>query len=98
MMRMSAKQIDHKPRVYLWDAEANEIELIYLPITKGVVSREHIEQTEQRDERIEAFVARLAGKDDDAAGLDFEENLRQAISVAKPNKRTEELIWQAVQG
>jgi DNA repair exonuclease SbcCD nuclease subunit len=95
MMRMKADQANHEPRVYLWDAEANEVEPVYLPITLGVISREHIEKEEARDERITAFVERLAD-DGEEADLDYKENMRRALAREKPHKRTEELVWQAM--
>ena len=96
MMRMTAAQADHRPRVYLWDATANMVEPAYLPITEGVVSREHIDERADRDERIEAFVARLTEEQDDV-GLDFVENLERTIAGCQPElgARTEELVWEA---
>ena len=61
MMRMKADQIDHRPRVYLWYADTNEVEPVYLPIELGVVSREHLEKQEKKNERMEAWVESLEG-------------------------------------
>lgn len=50
---------DHRPVVYLWYAEDNRIETVYVPIEEGVISKEHIDTPKERDERIVAFVERL---------------------------------------
>jgi DNA repair exonuclease SbcCD nuclease subunit len=56
IMRMSANQIDFKPRVYLWYAETNEVEAVYLPIEKDVFDTSHLTENKERDTRIESFV------------------------------------------
>ena len=55
--RMEASQENHKPRVYLWYAETNTVEPVYIPIESGVISREHLETKEERDIRINAFIS-----------------------------------------
>lgn len=75
LTRQTADQANHKPRVYLWYAETNTVEPIYLPIEEGVISREHIERKQDRDKRIEAFVERL--NEDWEADISFERNLDQ---------------------
>jgi DNA repair exonuclease SbcCD nuclease subunit len=94
MMRMSADQIDHKPCVYLWYAEDNHIEPVYLPIKQGVISREHIEKKEDRDKKIDAFVNHL--KDDYEVGLSFEKNLEEYFRKHRTKKPVEELVWEAI--
>jgi DNA repair exonuclease SbcCD nuclease subunit len=73
MMRMDADQEEHKPCVFLWYAETNEIKRVYIPIEQGVISREHIELKKNRDNRIDAFVTRLDSEW--KAALSFEDNL-----------------------
>ena len=87
LTRQTAAQIDYQPRVALWYAEDNSIEWINLPMQEGVISREHIERKEERDNRIDAFVNRLDG--DWKAEMSFEENLEnffQANNVREPIK------------
>ncbi len=76
MTRQDADQLNHRPRVYLWYAETNTVEPVYLPIAPGneVISREHIQIKEQRNERIDAFVSTL--NTDWQASMSFEENLK----------------------
>lgn len=96
IMRMSADQADFKPRVYLWDAEANCVEPVFLPIEKGVVSRDHLDRAQERDERIESFVARLQGQW--KAGLSFEENLTRFFETNEVPEVIKQLIYEAMEG
>ena len=94
LMRMTADQIDHKPRVYLWHAESNEVTPEFLPIAGGVISREHIKRVEERDERMEAFVSKLGEQSE--IGLSFEDNLKRFLDENNVNEITEKIIWGAV--
>jgi len=95
LTRQTATQIDYKPKVYLWYAKDNTVEPYYLPIDEDVVSREHLDRTEERDERIQAFVDRLDGEWD--AGLTFEENLEKAIKANKIPEVVSEIIYKAIE-
>lgn len=75
LMRMDADQINHRPRVYLWYAETNEIQVVYIPIVEDVISREHIDIKKDRDSRIEAFISKL--DNNWKAKMSFEENLEE---------------------
>ncbi len=90
MMRTTAAQIKHKPRVYLWYADTNTVEPVYLPIKKRVVSREHIEIKEKRDNRIDAFISRL--DKDWEIEFSFEINLKKFNQKNKVNKKIIKLI------
>lgn len=78
MMRMTAKQEDHEPCVFLWYADDNSVERIVLPHEKGVISREHIDQKQERDDRIAAWVERI-GQGDIELELGFKENVERHI-------------------
>ena len=93
--RQSADQIDFKPRVFLWYAETNTVEPVYLPFTEGAISREHIDVIEQRDARIDAFISKLNSEWD--VSLSFEDNIEafcQANNVREPIK---EIIYKALE-
>jgi len=94
MMRSTADQADHKPRVYLWYAEDNHVEAVFLPIEEGVVSREHIEVVEQREGRMSAFVERL--NTDVEIGLSFERNMERHLAANRMRTRTKEIIEEAM--
>ena len=95
MMRTTAKQIDHRPRVYLYYAESNTVKPVYLPIEKDVISREHIEVKEQRDERIDAFISKLDG--DWEAAMSFEDNLKVFFKANKISENIQSIIYKAIE-
>ena len=75
LMRQKADQVDHRPRVYLWYAETNQVTPVFIPIEADVITREHIEEERARDDRITSFISRL--NTDCTIGTTFEENLEQ---------------------
>ena len=94
MMRTTADQIDHKPRVYLWDGE--RVEPVYLPIAKDVISREHIDIGKDRDHRIGAYVDRLNTRYE--IGLDFKKNMVDHFKANRTRKEIKERVWGAMEG
>ena len=94
LTRQSASQAQHKPRVYLWYADTNKAVPVYLPIKADVISREHIEKTEERDARIDAFISQLDG--DWEIALSFEENLKQFEKRNKIKPPVMEIIYKAI--
>ena len=89
-MRTTAAQIDHKPCVFLWRASDNEIEQVFLPIEKNVISREHIDLENEKDERIESFVSRL--KDNVEITLSFKSNLDRFVNKNKVREGIQNII------
>jgi len=90
MMRSSTQQKNYNPTFYLWDAETNEIEVMYYPIANNVISIEHVERGKKRTERINAFVESL--NDDYDIELSFEKNLDKYFESNKTRKPVENLI------
>ena len=98
LMRMDASQIDYEPCVWLWFAETNEVEPVYAPIEKNVISREHLDKKRDKDKRLEAYVEKLDGDYD--ISRKFGDNLeaffsKNEIPVAVRdivNECTEEVI------
>lgn len=91
LMRTTADQADYEPHVFLWFAETNEIEAVPVPIEKGVISREHIDVIDRKDERINAFVSKLSGEME--VGLSFENNLEEFFRTNKIRNQVESLVW-----
>lgn len=94
LMRTTASQESHRPRVYLWWAETNEIEAVYLPIEDGVISREHIDMAEERSDRMDAFVARV--RDDVEIALSYEDNVENYLKRFRTEKPVVTKIWEHV--
>jgi len=95
LMRMDADQIDFKPRVYLWYADTNTVTPVYLPIEEGVVSRDHIDRVEQRNNRIDAFISKLDG--DWKAGTSFEQNLEEFKKKNQVRDKIMDIIYKAIE-
>lgn len=94
LMRSTSDQADHEPRVYLWYAEDNHVEPVFVPIEKGVVSRDHIDVVEHREERMTAFVSRL--NQDVEIGLSFERNMERYLAANRLRTRTREILEKVV--
>jgi|2_EtaG_2_1085320.scaffolds.fasta_scaffold03272_8 DNA repair exonuclease SbcCD nuclease subunit len=94
LMRMTANQIEHKPSVYLWYAEDNSIERIYLPIEENVVSRQHIAEGQQRNERIEAYINRL--KETEELGLSYESNMKEFFKTNRTRRKIMLKVWESM--
>jgi len=95
LMRQSADQIDHLPRVYLYYASDNTVTACYLPISSGVVSREHISKNEERSERIDAFISKLDGEWQ--AGMSFEANLEEFFKTNRVRDSVKAIIYKAIE-
>lgn len=95
MMRNKADQINYKPAVWLYYAETNEVEPVYLPIEEGVISREHIEIKNQRNERIDAFVDKL--KTDFKLTMNFKQNLIRFFNNNKTKKKVKKIILKHIE-
>jgi len=94
MMRMAADQEDYEPCVFLWYAETNEVERVVLPHEKGVVSRNHIEAHENRDDsRYQAFIK---GLQEDAPQISFRANLEDFFRQHTTTKKIKEMIWESL--
>jgi len=95
LTRQAADFANYEPRVYLWFADTNTVEPFYLDIEEGVVSREHLENKEAKDKRIEAFISRLS--DDWEVSASFEDNLETFLKTNKVRKEVKELIYKAIE-
>jgi len=95
LTRQTAKQIDFKPSVYLYFAENNTVERVFIPIEENVISREHLEITEAKDARIDAFISTL--NEDWQIGLSFTENLKKFQQKNKVKKPIMEIIYKAIE-
>ena len=95
MMRTSADQESHRPRVYLWYSETNDIEAIYLPIKQGVISRSHVGVAKERESRNKAFIERV--NSDIEIDLSYEKNLENYFNKYRTQKRIVEKTWEAVE-
>lgn len=96
MVRLKADQINHRPRVYLWYSEENKVRRVYLPIEKGVVSREHIEEKEIRNKRIDKYLDRL--KTGYKVSSSYESNLEKHFTINKTEVKVKERVLGSFNG
>ena len=90
MLRNNADQINYRPAVWLYYAETNTVEPVYLPIKEGVISREHIEIKNERNERIDAFIAKV--KTDFKLTMNFKENVIRFFDKNKTKNKVKNII------
>ncbi|MCK9431114.1 MAG: metallophosphoesterase family protein [Candidatus Omnitrophica bacterium] len=95
LMRQSAAQIDFKPSVFLWYAKTNTVEQVFIPIEKNVISREHIDIKEKRNNRIDAFISGL--NTDWKSNISFQANLLKFYDKNKTKKVVKELIQKFIE-
>jgi DNA repair exonuclease SbcCD nuclease subunit len=95
LMRMDADQVEHKPRVYLWYAETNTVEVVYIPIKNNVISREHLNIVELRNKRIDAYVSRLNNKWE--VTMSYEKNLEVFEKENNVDKSTMDIIYRSLE-
>ena len=92
MMRMTADQADYQPWCYLYHAEDNEVTPIKYPIKKEVHNRDYIDQKNDRDERIAAYIERM--NHDWKISLSFPNNLQAFFAENDTPTKVREIIWQ----
>jgi predicted phosphodiesterase len=95
LIRSTAAQIDHRPSLFLWYAESNTVEQVFIPIEKDVINRDHLDVVSERDERIEAFISRL--KHDVEIGFSFQGNVSAFLKKNKIKAGVQDIIWEAMQ-
>lgn len=94
LSRQTADQADHKPRIYLWYAEDNHVEPVFVPIKENVINRSHINHQNEREERISAFVSRI--KRDAEVSLSFVDNIHQALAQNRIRTGVKKLVLEAI--
>lgn len=92
LMRSRIDQIEHKPRVYIFDTKKRTFEEIFIPITpwKKVFDLEKKKKKEEMDEQIKTFVSNLAKHKD--VGLSFVDNLHGYLKRNKVDSAIQNII------
>jgi len=92
MMRISADKADYKPRCYLYFSDDNSVEAVFFPIESNVHDTSYIDQVKERNERLEAYIARMNMEWE--SGLSFQGNLEMFFKRNKTPKKVRELIYE----
>jgi DNA repair exonuclease SbcCD nuclease subunit len=97
LTRQDADQISFQPKVYLYYAETNEVEAVDVPIDKGVITREHIDKVQERDDRIDAFISRLKIERDEKMSVSFEAFMRKFFDNNRVRRDIKNIIYKAME-
>jgi DNA repair exonuclease SbcCD nuclease subunit len=95
MMRMSADQVDHRPRVYLWDAQNNAVDAVYFDVQPGVVSRDHLEKIGGENSHLSAYISRL--ESNSVGTIDFKANLEAFLRKNKVEEPVKTAIYESME-
>jgi predicted phosphodiesterase len=74
LLRLTTKQKDYKPRVFLYDTSDKSLTPIDVPIAEDVISLDHLSNEPTTD-----FTAYIESLDSERVTIDFEENLKSII-------------------
>jgi DNA repair exonuclease SbcCD nuclease subunit len=96
LMRNDADQIDFKPSVFLWFADTNTVERVYVPIEEGVINRDYIDIKKAKETRLDAFVEKLG--EQVVSGINFHDNLEAAVSDELIAKGVRDKVWNYYEG
>ena len=94
LTRQAADYADHSPRVFVWRPQTGGM-WVDVPHNKDVVSREHIDKKEQKEEELNAFVETLQNVDD--VSLSFEDNVEKVIQETQPEKPVVNKVKEAME-
>lgn len=94
MMRTRADQVKYKPAVWLYYADTNSVEKVYLHIHKNVISREHIESKAAKESRIDSFIERI--NVEIAEGLSLDANFAKVYKENSIKKKIRNIITKAL--
>lgn len=96
LTRQSASQVDYKPAVWLLMRDTLEPIPMYLPIKEEYCVRDHLQASEDKEQRISAFVESLS--DEIEVSLSFEKTVEELLSKNEVKTETKEIIEEAVYG
>lgn len=82
----------HKPCVFFWSEELMKLTRHVLQYDRDVIQKEHLEQEEQKQNRIDAYIEHLQNVDIETT-VDFEENIKQFLLSNKVSDRVKNLVY-----
>jgi len=94
LLRLTKKQVDFKPRIYVYDTLTKDVEIVYLPIDKDVWVLDALMGNDEKDDKIEAFISGL--KTDFNMSIDFKANLRRFFKKNAVDEAVQNKIWQVL--
>lgn len=95
LKRDNADQMEHIPYVYTYDSQTKKVDRIEVPIDKGILTKDHIEKEQERNERLENLSEKFKEVRD--VTLDFNQNLLNFFKMNKINEDVQSRIMEWVQ-
>ena len=94
MMRKTADQFDHKPCFFIYDRKTKKLEQVFFPIesAKKVMTREHLEKQEAKDQRFENFIKHV--RDGYEITFSLDKNFENYFKKNKTRKSVKEIIME----
>ena len=86
----TASELEHKPRAVLLNDDST-VESLYFNTDEVEISRDHVEQANERNDRLNAFIDTLS--EDIDMGLCFENNLKKYIDKNNIDKQITDKIY-----
>jgi len=93
LTRQDASYINHKPRVWVWNAISNKITPYFLKYDEGAVDPT-VNKTKERDIMIKSFISRIS--EEWELSMSFEKNLERFFSKHKTGKSVMKLIYKSL--
>lgn len=94
LTRQRASEENYIPSVWFYYSDTNSVKRVPLKYEKYVITREHLEEVKERDDRLAAFISKLDGNQEISAN--FETNLHNFLSTNKVSKKIKDIIYQAI--
>jgi len=96
MMRKTSDQENYKPRCYLYYADKNDVTPMYFHIDQNAHNRKLIDQKNDREERIAAYISRMS-QNWEVGGLSFKKNLEAFFKENKTPQKIRDVIWDSME-
>jgi len=97
LMRSAIDQVDHKPRIYIYDTEWKSLNEVLLKVApaKKVLDIKKAEVQKERDEKLDLFISSLK-EGERKTTFDFIDRLYEVMEGKKVSQETRDIIEEAL--
>jgi DNA repair exonuclease SbcCD nuclease subunit len=95
LYRSTTKQINHYPSVFLWYAEDNTVEQVFIPIQNDVIDDDYIIIEKRKENKIKECAEKL--KNYDELDIDFKKNIQGYLAVNRQHSKIKEIINECIE-
>jgi len=98
LMRASIDQVDHKPRVYVYDTQNKSLDEIFLKVesSEKVLNIKEAQIQKERDEKLDLFITTLKKSTGERIGYDFVDRLYEKMEFKTVDLETKSIIEEAL--